>query len=103
MFLIDRGNEFGILLVANGSESSDIGQSLDMVTGMIISDIVLGIINKSNYQNEKKLHEPDANLPVGLTQGSWSGCDRQPESDQNSVDNCKTMLKTKKRSGRYWA
>ena len=40
---------------------------------------------------------------VGLTQGSWSGCDRQPESDQNSVDNCKTMLKTKERSGRYWA
>ena len=40
---------------------------------------------------------------VGLTQGSRSGCDRQPESDQNSVDNCKTMLKTKERSGRYWA
>ena len=40
---------------------------------------------------------------VGLTQGLRSGCDRQPESDQNSVDNCKTMLKTKERSGRYWA
>ena len=51
------------MLAANGSESSDIGQSLDIVTGMIISDIVLGIINKSNYQNEKKLHEPDTNLP----------------------------------------
>ena len=50
------------MLAANGSESSDIGQSLDMVTGMIISDIVLGIINKSNYQNEKKLHEPNTNL-----------------------------------------
>ena len=51
------------MLAANGSESSDIEQSLDIVTGMIISDIVLGIINKSNYQNEKKLHKPDTNLP----------------------------------------
>ena len=52
-----------MMLAANGSQSSDIGQSLDIVTGMIISDIVLGIINKSNYQNEKKLHELDTNLP----------------------------------------
>ena len=51
------------MLAANGSESSDIGQSLDMVTGMIISNIVLGIINKSHYQNEKKLHKADTNLP----------------------------------------
>jgi hypothetical protein len=51
------------MLAANVSESSDIGQSLDIVTGMIISDIVLGIINKSNYQNEKKLHKLDTNLP----------------------------------------
>ena len=51
------------MLAANGSETLDIGQSLDMVTRIIISDIVLGIINKSNYQNEKKLHEPDTNLP----------------------------------------
>jgi hypothetical protein len=39
-----------------------------------------------------------ATISVGLTQGSRSGCDRQPESNQNSVDNCKTMLKTKERS-----
>jgi hypothetical protein len=51
------------MLAVNRSDSLDIGQSLDIVTGMIISDIVLGIINKSNYQNEKKLHEPDTNLP----------------------------------------
>jgi hypothetical protein len=51
------------MLAANRSDSSDIGQLLDMVTGMIISDIVLGIINKSNYQNKKKLHEPDINFP----------------------------------------
>ena len=37
------------MLAANGSESSDIGQSLDIVTGMIISDIVLEmIISESN-------------------------------------------------------
>jgi hypothetical protein len=51
------------MLAVNRSESSDIRQSLDIIIGMIISDIVLGIINKSNYQNEKKLHEPDTNLP----------------------------------------
>jgi hypothetical protein len=45
------------MLAVNRSESSDIGQSLYMVIGMIISDIVLGIINKLNYQNKKKLHE----------------------------------------------
>ena len=63
MFSIDKGNEFWTMLAANGSETSDIGQSLAMVTRMIISDIILGIINKSNYQNEKKLHKPDTNLP----------------------------------------
>jgi hypothetical protein len=45
----------------------------------------------------------DSKEAVGLTQGSRSGCDRQQESDQNSVDKSKTMLKTKERSGRYWA
>jgi hypothetical protein len=51
------------MLAANGFDSSDIGQLLDIVIGIIISNIILGIINKSNYQNEKKLHEPDINLP----------------------------------------
>ena len=51
------------MLAANRSETSDIGQSLDIVAGMIISDIDLAIINKSNYQNEKKLHKPNTNLP----------------------------------------
>jgi len=32
------------MLTANGSESSDIGQSLDIVAGIIISDIIVGII-----------------------------------------------------------
>ena len=42
-------------------------------------------------------------ISVGLIQGLRSSCDRQPESNQNNVDNYKTMLKTKERSGRYWA
>jgi hypothetical protein len=41
---MDRGNEFEIMLEANGSDSSDIGQSLDIVAGMMISDIVVEII-----------------------------------------------------------
>jgi|HubBroStandDraft_2_1064218.scaffolds.fasta_scaffold208585_3 hypothetical protein len=41
---MDRGNEFEIMPEANGSDSSDIGQSLDIVAGMMISDIVVEII-----------------------------------------------------------
>jgi hypothetical protein len=44
LFSIDRENEFGIMPTANGSERSDIGQSLDIVAGMTISDIIIGII-----------------------------------------------------------
>jgi hypothetical protein len=39
-FSIDREKEFGMMSAANGSEGSDIGQSLDIVAGMIISDII---------------------------------------------------------------
>ena len=41
---MDRGNEFEIMQEANGSDSLDIGQSLDIVAGMMISDIVVEII-----------------------------------------------------------
>jgi hypothetical protein len=35
---------------ANGSESSDIGQSLDIVVGIMISDIVAGDICRYRYR-----------------------------------------------------
>jgi hypothetical protein len=41
---IDRGKEFWMMLVVNRSDSSDIGQSLDIVAGMMISDIFVEII-----------------------------------------------------------
>ena len=41
---MDKGNEFEIMPEANGSDSSDIRQSLDIVVGMMISDIVVEII-----------------------------------------------------------
>jgi hypothetical protein len=41
---MDRGNEFEIMPEANRSDSLDIGQSLDIVAGMMISDIVVEII-----------------------------------------------------------
>jgi hypothetical protein len=42
--LANRGKEFEIMSTANRSDSSDIGQSLNIIAGMIILDIVLGII-----------------------------------------------------------
>ena len=36
-FSVDKGKEFGIIFAANGSNDSDIRQSLDIVAGMIIS------------------------------------------------------------------
>ena len=43
-FSIDRGKEFGMMSTANRSKGSDMGQSLDIVAGMMISDIVVEII-----------------------------------------------------------
>jgi hypothetical protein len=43
-FSVDKGKESGIISVANRSNRSNIGQSLDIVAGMIISDIVARII-----------------------------------------------------------
>jgi hypothetical protein len=42
--VFDRGKEFGMISTANGSEGSDMGQSLDIVAEMMISDIVVEII-----------------------------------------------------------
>jgi hypothetical protein len=44
LFSVDKGKELGIISAANGSNDSDIRQSLDIVAGMIISDIISGII-----------------------------------------------------------
>jgi tetrahydromethanopterin S-methyltransferase subunit G len=44
LFSINRRKEFGMISTVNRSEGSDIGQLLDIVVGMMISDIVVEII-----------------------------------------------------------
>jgi hypothetical protein len=43
-FSIDRGKEFKVISAANESEGLDIGQSLNIITRIMISDIILKMI-----------------------------------------------------------
>ena len=54
---MDGEDEFGIMPPANGSESSDRGQSLDIVAGIMISDIILRDICRYRRIVIKAFHE----------------------------------------------